>query len=333
MLCIAALAGCAEQADKPLHHIDLDNLPPGSSLAVEVESRPWKYPYGTGQVLTTPHYTVYVSTNNERLVRILPGFLEAAHANYSRITHLADRPAGPRMDVYVLPSRRQWADLTKSVFGPRASALNLQAGGYSYKGVGVFWDLRGLATLSIASHEGMHQFLYHRLKNRLPVFIEEALATSGEGFDLRDNRVAFTPTYNTRRYQDVRTAIVQGRWIPIRELMLMDGRDVTSGTHERALGWYGQVWALAYFLRTSEKYRGGFRRMLQDAEAGRFHGVIHVPPAALAQLQRRFRIYNRRMARPLFEHYLTQDIETFEREYLAFARKLANLPPQKSLPR
>ena len=218
----------------------------------------------------------------------------------------------------------------RSSFLPRTTirwrAAVRVCGGYCYKGVGVYWDFRRRGTYAVASHEGLHQFLHHRLKNPLPVFLEESLAAMSEGFHLRRDSVVFLPRHNPRRRSDLRTAIIQKRWFPVAEMMTMDGRDVVRGSTERALGWYAQVWALGHFLRYNQQYRPRFARMLADAAAGRFHAAVNLPRHALAKLQRRRRIYNRTLARKLFDHYITADQGQFERRYVAFCRKLADLP-------
>ena len=295
-----------------------------ASLRTEVSRKDWTYPYGTGVVLTTAHYRIFTSVKNNALLGVLPGFLEASYLNYTELTGLPPRKLDKRMDVYVLASRREWADLTRHIFGAEAAPLAIQAGGYSYKGIGVYWNLRRRTTLSVAAHEGLHQFLHHRMRHRLPVFLEEGLASSSESFHLRADSVVF-PRRNPSRFDALRTAIIQKRWFPVTELMGMDGRDVIGGTSERALGWYAQVWALAQFLRTDPAYRDGYRRMLLDGEAGRFHLALKLPPQALDRLKRRSRTYNRIVAKPLFQHYISKDLETFERQYVAFARKLADL--------
>ena len=105
----------------------------------------------------------------------------------------------------------------------------------------------------------------------------------------------------------------------------MDAGDAVVQTREVALGYYGQVWALALFLRTSPKYAPKVAEMLADAKAGRFHTALKMTPADLMRLRRRGRAYNRSVGQPLFEHYIAADLRAFEAEYRAFARKLAQL--------
>ena len=324
----AAMAGCGATSDPtdPFAPIPLEKMPPGRPLQTPTTVTEWKHAYGKGEIVRSRHYELFVSGVNPTLRANLPGFLEAAYENYQTLTGLTRQGSPPPLRAYMLASRREWVSLTKHIFGKKAAALSIGAGGYCYKGIGVYWDLRRRGTFSVASHEGLHQFLYHRLRNPLPVFLEESLATLTEGFHMRKDSVVFLPKHNPRRLTDLRTSIIQKRWFPVAKLMPMDGRDVVGGTTDRALGWYAQVWALAHFLRHDDLYRPGFKRMLADAAAGRFHVAMGVPRKALATLQRRRRIYNRTVAAKLFKYYITADQPEFERRYVAFCRKLARLP-------
>ncbi len=331
LFCVA-WPGCGPKGQAPNGRgtvLRLADVPPGVSMVVPTRRDKWTHPQGVGQVITTTHYRIFTSASNPVLVRHLPGFLEAAYANYIDLTHLTPEKAGKPMDVYMLASRQQWVHLTKHVFGAKAPHLSISAGGYCYRGIGVYWDLQNRATLSVAAHEGLHQFLHHTMRHRLPLSIEEGLGVAAEGFHIREdeNTVVFLPRHNPGRYVTLRKALVNNRWIPARKLLTMTAGDTMRGMTADTLAWYSQVWALSMFLRTSPDYREGFYRMLTDGQAGKFHLAMNVPADAYARLMARGGIYSRTVAAPLFAHYITTDMDTFERRYLAFARDLAALKP------
>jgi hypothetical protein len=171
--------------------------------------------------------------------------------------------------------------------------------------------------------------LYHRLKDRLPLCVEEGLAVSAEGFHISGETVAFQPRHNPGRYAALRKLLVNGQFIPIDKLLPMNASEYLDRGTEYSVGWYGQVWALSLFLRSSPKYRDGFARALADAQAGRFHLALEMSAADLNGLQRSGGAYNKTLALPLFRHYVTPDLKTFDREFRAFANKLVELedPP------
>ncbi len=117
------------------------------------------------------------------------------------------------------------------------------------------------------------------------------------------------------------------------KILSMDAGDVITGPTEHTLGWYGQMWALTSFLRSHETYRQGLAHLLSDAEAGQFHKGINVSAEAIEKLQKQGRIYNRVLAKKIFEYYITNDLKVFEQQYFAFACELAGLKePSYTIP-
>ncbi len=313
---VFAVAGCTQQGE----------LTAGTSMLTEVRREPWKSEHSHGEMLTTKHYRIYTTSKNRMLTTYVPGFMEAAHQSYLNLTALAERPLAKPMPIYIMASRREWVLLTKHIVGPRQGAyLAIEAGGYYYKGVCVFWDLGGLGTFRVAAHEGFHQFLHHRLKDLLPMWLEEGLCVTMEGHRVDGDRVLFTPNENPFRFSNLRAAILQEHWKPIRKLLPMDAGDVTVKGTERAVSFYAQLWALSMLIRSHPVYREGLKRLIADAEVGRFHAALKLPPAALGKLRGLGRAYNRTVSEPIFRHYITADLDAFDREFLDFAKKVAGL--------
>lgn len=319
MICIAAAVCWTSGCDSPTSYN-------GTSMQTSVEQSPWNTGYNSGVKLTSIHYNIYTTTSNRALLQYLPGFMEAAYENYHRISGLSARPTDKHMKIYMMGSKDEWQALTKHIFQKHSDIfMSIQAGGYCHEGICVFWDFGGLGTLAVASHEGFHQFLYHRMKNQLPMWLEEGLCTMAEGYNVHRDYVQFTPDRNTIRFSNLRAAIVQNLWIPIHKLLPMDGGDAIKEIPEAAVGYYGQLWALAKFLRSDPKYRQGLEKMLADAEAGNFHKAFGVPPHAMEKLRARGRIYNRAVSEKLFRYYITNDLDNFERDFYEFAKKLTAL--------
>lgn len=302
------------------------NLPAqqkGHDLRVAVRERAWDASSG-GRELRTQHYQIFTTCSSRQLTDAVPGFMEGAYRNYLNLTGLDDRPASSLMAIYLMGDRRQWATLTQSVVGEQAPLyLAIEAGGYCYQKVCVFWDIGGLGTLATASHEGLHQFLACRMKNQLPMWLEEGLCTQAEGYQIFGNEVIFTPGENGIRYGDLRAAIMSDQWIPLVKLLPMDAGDAVAKSTRAAVGYYGQLWSLALFIRSDSRYRAGLVRLLSDAEQGKLNQAVGVPAEALAELQRQGRAYNRVMSQRLFQHYICEDLARFEKEYRLFSLELA----------
>jgi hypothetical protein len=312
---VLALAGC--QTD-PLE-------PEAVSLETTVLRSTWQSAAGPGQILRSKHYRIFTTSQKQALLGIMPGFMEAAYDHYLSLTGLpANNGTGP-LDLYVLANREQWASLTKHRLGDRSGVyLQLEAGGYMLDGVCVLWDLgSAIPTMSVASHEGLHQFLHHRLTQRIPMWAEEGLCATAEGFDLHNGAVRFTPATNPSRFSSLRNVLVQGYWIPIDKLLPMDAGDAIGQHRGKAVGYYAQVWSLILFIQQNDTYRNGFQQMLRDAQEGRLVSVMGLTEAGMGAP--RGRRYNRIISDPAFRHYVAADTVTFEKQWHAFATSLAGL--------
>jgi len=308
----AVLAGCAPVAE-----------PIGVSLNSRFQENQWNAGGHNGLELISEHYRIYTTINDRRLLMILPGFLDAAHQSYLDLTQLPAAATDERMPVYMLSDRMQWAELTESVFGRRGPSMHLEDGGYTYRGVTVCWNIGGMATLSVAAHEGMHQFLHYRMKNRLHLWAEEGLATSSEGFVIRDHHVRFTPGRNMIRLINLRQAILH-QWLGMELLLRTSPPELLQQeqVENPILSYYAQIYALTNFLRTHPTYGPRWRAMISAAAAGRL-GVGK--DAGVSLKPGRGRPYAPEVGIGLFRQYITTDIETFEREFRQFARTMVNL--------
>jgi hypothetical protein len=298
----------------------------GVPLVTEVTRAPWNSSRSTGQVLTTKHYRIYTTATRPETARYLPAFMEAGHQNYLSLTHLPDRPATEPLTIYMMATRAEWALLTESVIERgKEKYLAIEAGGYFYNGVCVFWDIGGGGTFSVAAHEGLHQFLASRLAERLPTWLEEGLCVSAEGHQFHGDRVLLTPNRNPLRLGSLRTAIVQGHWLPIDKLLRTEPGDVVTQGTRKAVSYYSQLWALSVFIRTHSTYSEGVKRLIRDAEMGRIARTLGVTSPEMSRLKSRPRAHNRALRELIFRHYINEDLAAFDREYLAFANDLCGL--------
>jgi hypothetical protein len=314
MICSVFAVGCEDLA-----------VAPSTPMTTAVERDTWNSPVGPGEVLQSKNYRIFLRSRSNMLSECLPGFMEAANAHYLELTGLSANSGVGRMDLYVLGSRDEWVHLTKHRLGTRSKVyLKLEAGGYMVDGVCVLWDLnRVTATFSVAKHEGLHQFLYHRLKDRIPMWLEEGLCATAEGMTVEQKRVRFTPADNPSRYTSLRRVLNRGYWISLPDLLPMDAGDAIGDHQGKATGYYAQVWSLVLFIRDHADYREGLQQMLNDAAAGTMVDQIGIPSSELPPGQGR--AFNRMISVPAFRHYITDDLEAFEKEWLAYAKKLAGL--------
>ncbi len=297
----------------------------GQPLSTRVNESPWESSSPNSRKLETAHYRIFTTDPSQTMIQTLPPFMEAAYRNYLKLTGLADKPLPP-MVIYMMGTRKEWEVLTRSVVKGQASIyLSIQAGGYCYDKVCVFWDFGGLGTLATASHEGLHQFLAHRMTDHLPLWLEEGLCTQAEGNQILTRGVLFDPVDNVLRKVDLKKALMTNNWIPLETLLPMDAGDAVVKSSEYAMGYYGQLWSLVLFIRSEPAYRKGLERLMADAEAGRLYEGLNLPKDELGQVPKFGRQFNKLISRPIFEHYFSKDVKAFEKQYKAFSMKLVGV--------
>jgi hypothetical protein len=290
LLLTALLSGCA--APKP--------QPP-----VLFETEPWTFASAPGFKLTTAHYEIYTTLRDQVLRDALPGFVEAAYENYARLIPPSRADAG-RMKVYLLASRGQFEAFTRRFTGPRAKVfLQVHNGGYSERGVSVIEYVAHDITFPLFAHEGFHQYLYHYVNARVPAWLNEGLAVYCEGqrWDAQGIK-EFDPWFNPMRRNDLVAGLAGNHLHPLRRLLETDAGRIIRGNDQSIASYYGQVWALMLFLQNGAngKYAPGFHRLL---------GSLSTPgpgPSAL------------RPGESLFRSFISDDLDTVEREYLEFVR-------------
>ncbi len=288
---------------------------PEPIMNVEVQRRPWEFAGHFGQIITTPHYRLYTTMTRQSVVDRIPLFLERALVQYT--TALAHLPKpGRLLDTYLFESRNQWEAKTRQMLPKQASTfLTLGRGGFTTRGISVLYYIGRKDTLSIAAHEGWHQFSQETFRSQLPLWMEEGIATYMEGYISHpDGLPKFRPWANLERYHTLREAVRVNGLLPLDTLI---GRTPQSFLHEsksRLLVYYAQVWALMHFLTEGEngRHRLALQEVLMDAARGRL---------AVAALGSRGGPGGVRLGPAVLRAYFDPDIEAFERAYLQFVRK------------
>lgn len=328
LACVAALSACLASCQE----FSRATNPATAVAATPVRTENWARNGGQGYKLITDHYTVFTTLGPSPTRDGMNGFLEAARVNYVKLTGLkSGRPpataASPdkRMIVYLFATRGEWAALTEQITGGASETyLKVQRGGYCYAGKCVFWDI-GPSTYSVAAHEGMHQFLYHTLKQTLPVWAEEGLAVQCEGYQIRDGLVYFDSRENGSRMMTLRQTILQDRWRPADRLIAMSATDNVQENALYGADYYSQLWALLLLIRHDPTYSAGLTRMLNDAAAGRLGEALGIEPQAWARLQHNPQAYTAVVGPRAFARYIDSNLPAFEARYRAFCEELARL--------
>ncbi len=293
----------------------------------EAESRPVRFEqhawtsllHVDGVELMTDHYAIRTTSQDETLRAYLPAFMESAYAEYRKLVP-PERPSPDPMVVYLFGERAEWAAFTKGFVPAQAHTyLYIQSGGYMDQATdtAVAWDIGRDRALSLLAHEGLHQYLAKYLDRPVPPWLNEGLATQFEDFDLNGDRPQFRPERNLMRRNSLREALaLEDGLVPLPQLLSMHAGQAVTHTGQPARGYYAQVWMTVLFLRTSPMYGDGFRRLLADAGTERLQhstsGYRAATPAAAKMSD----------GEVVFRQYVTEDLDGFEADCEAFARKL-----------
>ncbi len=303
----------------------------------EPTEQPWVFKGVDGTLIRTNHYRIHTTLNDDALLDSLPRFLEAALLHYrSSIVNLPE-PKG-RLDTFIFDQRSQWEAFTIDFMGNRAKQyLQIGRGGYATGGRAVFYDIGVYDTLSIAAHEGWHQFVQRSFNDVLPIWADEGLATFMEGHEFRRDKAYFHPWMNTTRHDELRRALRRDQLFSLADLLDIDPADLLGNTTQQSdtnrrgrqskpiLIYYAQVWALLHFLNSSEngKYQERLQLLINDAQSGRMNARVLVslrkrgiPTSSDSSLLR--------VGPDVFMTYFSADLHGVGEAYLAFIAEICS---------
>lgn len=323
--CLSGCGGTSEASTSPTTSPSTNHAPnaPVASPAVLPEklvlaTEPWTFTGKVGRTITTPSYRLFTTVDWPWMLDAMPAFLESALQHYCTALGPLNRPAAA-MDTYMMSTRPQWLDLCRSILGPDDRSFEqIQRGGVTLGGRALLYNVGPRDTFSLVAHEGWHQFSQTVFRDPLPVWLEEGIATYMEGYRWNRQRTAaeFQPWRNFERFDALRKASDRNNLVSLEELFNTTPQDELARSDERALTYYGQVWALVHFLHEGEggKYAQGLADALADASRSR---LTHQIGSVLGSQAARSHMLRRRGPQ-VFEAYCTTDLKAASVEYRAF---------------
>ena len=297
----------------------------------QIEREPWSFADSTnGQIITTPHYRIYTTITDERVLERLPVFCERALNHYT--TALGDLPVpDSAMTTYLFRNRSQWQLKTQQILPDQADMFaNLGRGGFTTRGTSVLYyiDFYGTRdTFAIAAHEGWHQYTQEVFRHQLPIWLEEGVATYMEGYyteRIDDVSVAvFQASANRERRDALASAARRNQLISLDELVTRSPQSFLESGKNRLLRYYAQVWALTRFLAEGEdgRYRAALETLLSDAANGRLVGRMMASDLTPAARRRRGEDPGK-AGTLVIQEYFNRNLVEFEAQYLNFIRQL-----------
>lgn len=300
-------SGCENKRDEGFEPVE---SPP-------YESQEWSYGRAAGRQLTTEHYHLLTTVEDENLLTALPQVLETCFVYYSYLVPTAS-PPGQRMQIYLFATRGQFESFTRRMFPQRAELLlRVRRGGYTEDGIAVIEYVSHQTTFPIIAHEGFHQYAHFCIRGRIPAWLNEGLAVLCEGYRMSGSGVfEFDGWYNPLRRNTLIDIVQRRRDLPLPELLRMNAGHVVGGPARTVGAYYSQLWALLLFVQEGEdgKYADGFRRLLdtvgtQDMEA--YAQAAYVTSSAES--------FN--FGEALFSSFISDDLSTVAAEYQRFVEQ------------
>jgi len=285
----------------------------------------WPNKYGDGLIITTEHYEIYTTLLEPLMLREVPGFVESAYRAYQgQLPEPIETTT--RFTIYLFAERRQWDDFTKSFAGGQAALYcKIKAGAYYLNGACVAYNIGRERTFSVLGHEGWHQFNSRHFRFRLPSWLDEGIATLFEAGKNEKGLFYFEPGWNMYRLGAVKKTLIKNKMMPLRELIAVNPGEVLAVNEADAVtAFYGQSYALVRFLREDgygKRLRNYHRLLLGGLRGDWPLSTVNKRIAADRNIPRTVR-WNRAVGPLLFKHYIDDDFDQIEKEYIAFCRKV-----------
>lgn len=326
-------AGCASSDAPPRHSLDTTSRtqpPDARAASAELARDSWTLELSNserirGVAITTRHYRIHTTSGDEVLVNRMAPFAESMLEAYRLM--FPDLPGPPeRMVSFVVGTRPQWVRVVQQQWNAQAGPfLTVQRGGVTAGGISVLYDLGQRDTLVLLAHEGWHQYAQMVLRDPLPVWLDESVATLFEGFRSEPDAAALPRTVfrvwaNPERFDRLREASQSNALRGLRELLeLTPGQLASEGGD--ALTWYAQCWALALWMHEDPDRSAILRGLLADAHRGSLWRRVESrlgPRAAMLGS-------SRRVGSEVFRTYFDDDLDRAERSYRAFVDRVVRV--------
>lgn len=278
------------------------------SVRYQSSQAEWRFGRTLGRQIVTDHYEIYTTLTDDNLLRTFPELMERTYEYYAHLVP-PGRALEHRMPIYLFATRPEWTLFTQRFTGPRAPIfLQIRNGGYSERGVTVIQYVSHPTTFPLMAHEGLHQYLFHQVNPQVPAWLNEGLATICEGQRWSGGGLErFEPQYNPSRQNILAEAVLRNELIPLAELLATNAGRIVGGPGRTVATYYAQLWALLVFLMEGRdgQYADKLRELSESLSDPQIVATSLSPDAGQS----------------LFRRYISDDLRSFEAEYLDFWRR------------
>jgi hypothetical protein len=254
----------------------------------------------------------------------IPGFMESAYRGYqSQLPEPFE--TSTKFTIYLFADRKQWEAFTVGFTGPYAQVyLKIKVGAYYLNDACVAYNIGLERTFASIGHEGWHHFNSKHFKYRLPSWLDEGVAMQFETSKYDKGFFVFLPALNGYRLGELKQTLIKNKLIGLREIIGMNPGEAVIDSDDAVAAFYSQSYALVRFLREDDygKRLANYQKMLLDGLNGQW--PLDERGRQLAS-DRNIPItvdWNRMVGTMLFAHYIGDEFDKIEKQYLIFCKKI-----------
>ena len=320
--------GCTHTQNRP--YVAAEQTPTINTEAAvrptPYRTEPWKFMDIDGVQLISEHYRIYTTINNQEVRRRFPAFMESALRQYrTTFGPLDDVPK--KLIMYIMQDRRQWKNLSRQLLPQYAPLLEMiERGGFATNGIAILffidWGSQSKDTMTIAAHEGWHQYMQATFECPLPAWLDEGIATYLEGHRTTMGIQQFEPASNSARLDILKASMTSGQVIPLRQIMNESPQTFLQSGQKGVLLYYAQTWTLIHYLMQHPIYRKGLEQILLDAQSGVLTDRLKRRLSSMTLTTRLPR--STTLGHAMVQEYLDPAFDQFEAGYWRFTRQQAN---------
>ncbi len=280
-----------------------------------------------GYLITTGPYRIFTTIKSSMQQHLIARVLRAGWMQFKKLLPSAC-PHQPFYG-YIFTHRRQWATFTRHVMGKLAKYYVAPGvNGYDHDAIFALYGNTVPLMLSVAAHEAWLQFSYASLKDHLPAWMDEGLATQFEAIGWRHGRPVFEPALNYPRWLALRMVCRSGQFIPLHIFTRISaGVAVAAGPRMTEI-YYAQLWSFMLFLTMHDGWPA-INRALRWAQRGRLTAALRAAGLSPSDLRNETARWNL-VAGPLFfQRFMERHDQHIFTEYRQFAEQIAaHWPPR-----
>ena len=289
-------------------------------------TEPWKFMDIDGVQLISEHYRIYTTINNQEVRQRFPAFMESALRQYRTTFGPLDN-VPKKLIMYIMEDRRQWKNLSRQLLPEHATLLEMvQRGGFTTNGIAILffidWNSLSKDTMTIAAHEGWHQYMQATFACPLPAWLDDGIATYLESHRTTMGIQQFDPAVNNARLDMLKASMASGQVIPLRQLMNESPEAFLKSGQKGVLLYYAQTWTLIHYLMQHPIYRTGLQQILLDAQSGVLTDHLKHRLSSMTLTTPLPR--NTTLGHAIVQEYLDPAFDQFEAGYWRFTRQQAN---------